>query len=87
MSAPGWTIRMVRTFAVVALTVITGCGVLAAHRTDFPATAETADGRPIFREDIEAIVDNDQLTEDEQRQALRELGIEDDDLIEALLTL
>ena len=87
MSAPDWAIRMVRMFAVVALAIITGCGVLAVHRTDFPATAETADGRPIFREDVEAIVDNDLLTEDEQREALRELGIEDDDPIEALLTL
>ncbi|MHC4063279.1 MAG: hypothetical protein ACYSUQ_08510 [Planctomycetota bacterium] len=72
---------------VVALATLIGCGVLTASRPDFPATAQTTDGRSIFREDVEAIVNDDQLSTDEKREALQELGIEDDDLIEALLTL
>ncbi len=86
MTPRHWTPRLVGS-AVVALTMLTGCGVLAAHRTDFAATAETADGNAIFRDQIDAIVENPNLTVDEKGEALRDLGIEDDDLVEALLTL
>ncbi|MFQ5489428.1 MAG: hypothetical protein ACE5GE_01795 [Phycisphaerae bacterium] len=64
-----------------------GCGVLAAERSSFSNQAATSEGLQIFVEDIEEIVDDTQLTADEQRQALRDLGIEDEDLIEVLLTL
>lgn len=64
-----------------------GCGVLATQPSGFPNQVETTEGRKIFVEDIEKIVDDTQLTADEQREALRELGIEDEDLIESLLTL
>jgi hypothetical protein len=76
-----------RLMVIVGLVGLTGCGVLAARRTDFPAAAETETGNQFFVEDIRAIVNDPQLTEIEKREALAELGIEDDDLISALLTL
>lgn len=38
-------------------------------------------------EDLEAIANDADLTDDEKRQAFRDLGIEDEELIGALLTL
>ncbi len=79
--------RLLRAGLCVSLTVQAGCGVLADRQTEFANQAETSDGRDLFVEDIEEIVNNDQLTSEEQAEALRELGIEDEDLVAALLTL
>ena len=46
-----------------------------------------ADGQTFVLEDIQVIVDDPHLTNDEKRSELRDLGIEDEELIEALLTL
>jgi hypothetical protein len=78
---------MARMIVAVALVVVSGCGVLAASKSQFANQAETGDGRKLFVEDIEEIVFDDLLDLDQQRQALRNLGIEDEDLIDALLTL
>jgi len=87
MKANSW-LRGLACLAVLAsLFAPTGCGVLAAGRTDFPAQAEGTDGQDLFVEDVEAIVYDPQLSTDEQREALRELGIEDEDLLDVLLTL
>ena len=84
----GWGIKTVGGLGLTWLGwAMAGCGVLATQRSSFPNQAATSMGRQIFVEDIEEIVDNTQLTADEQREALRELGIEDEDLIESLLTL
>jgi hypothetical protein len=79
--------ELARVIIAVALVVVSGCGVLAASKSDFANQAETGEGRKLFVEDIEAIVLDDLLDQDQQRQALRDLGIEDEDLIDALLTL
>ena len=84
----GWGIKTVACLGLVWLgCALAGCGVLATEPSSFPNQVETSQGRQIFVEDIEKIVDDTQLTADEQREALRELGIEDEDLIESLLTL
>jgi hypothetical protein len=70
-----------------ALATLVGCGVLSARKTDFDAALETADGRSIFVEDVRAIVDDETLSNLDKGFALQDLGIEDDDLIQALLTL
>jgi CO/xanthine dehydrogenase FAD-binding subunit len=44
-----------------------------------------ADGTPIRLEAVQAILGNGQLTEDEKRQALRDIGITDEALIDVLL--
>lgn len=70
-----------------ACVALAGCGVLAARQTEFANQAETSDGRKLFVEDIEDIVHNELLTPEEQDYALRDLGIEDEDLLAALLSL
>jgi len=46
-----------------------------------------ADGQLFTVEDLEAIAHDNTLSEEEKRQAFRDLGIEDEELIQALLTL
>ena len=73
--------------AILAILMgLCGCGVLSAGRSDFPNAARGANGQVVFVEDVDAIIGDATLTADQRRDALRELGIEDEDLIEALLT-
>ncbi len=69
------------------LVILCGCGALAVQRTTFPNAVTNDQDVGFFVEDIEAIVDDLTLTEADRRQALQDLGIQDDDLITALLTL
>jgi len=62
-----------------------GCGNGAP--TTFPSQLLNAVGQPILLGDIETIVNNNDLTEDQKRDQLHDLGIEDEELIDALLTL
>lgn len=70
---------------LAALLVAAGCGVLAAERTRYPTAVRSADGGLYFVEDVDAILNEATMTPDDRAQALRDLGIEDEDLIEALL--
>ena len=67
------------------LTGLAGCG--SGAPTTFPNQLVGADGQPIVLDDVEAIVNDTDLTDDEKRNQLRELGIEDEELIDLLLTL
>jgi len=69
----------------VLLAGLAGCGSVAP--TTYSNQLVGADGRPIVLDDVEAIVNDADLTDDEKREQLRELGIEDEELIDALLTL
>ncbi len=60
-----------------------GCG--GNDVTTFPNQLLDPLGNPILLDDVEAIVNDDSLSDDEKRDKLRDLGIEDEDLIEALL--
>jgi len=51
----------------------------------YPTQLLRADGSPIYVEDLQAIVDDNTLTDDEKAQRIRELGIEDEELIRAIL--
>ena len=79
----------VRTVSIVAL----GLAALLCSRcgtditADYPNRLYGAEGQSIFLDDIEAIVNDQHLTDDQKRSQLRDLGIEDEELIEALLTL
>ncbi len=64
----------------------TGCSILSLKRTAFPGAAITDDGRGLYLDDINAILNDSSLTTDEKREALQDLGIEDDALIDALLS-
>ena len=74
----------VNLFALVVL-AIGGCGAVAV--TDYPDRLTGAGGQEFFLEDLEEIADHPNLTDDQKREQFRELGIEDEELIEALLTL
>ncbi|UCC28902.1 MAG: hypothetical protein JSU86_11950 [Phycisphaerales bacterium] len=78
-----------RTIAIIVMAVAplscNGCGT--AVITEFPNAVSGTGGQPIVLEDIQAIVDNPNLADEEKRSQLRDLGIEDEELIEALLTL
>lgn len=60
-----------------------GCG--AQSSLNFPNRLVGAEGRMIVLDDIVNVVEDNDLTDEEKRQQLRELGIEDEKLIEALL--
>jgi hypothetical protein len=73
---------------VVGFATTTGCGILNAKRTSFPYAGLGDEGEGLFLDDIEEIVQDTELTTDEMREALRnDLGIEDEDLLDALLGL
>ena len=74
-----------RILRAVLLVGLAGCGSLAP--TMFPNQLVGADGRPIVLDDVETIVNDTGLSDDQKREQLRELGIEDEELIDALLTL
>ncbi len=62
-----------------------GCGALGTVRTEFPAQFVDSQGQSIPVEDIQAITQDDDLTRDEQIDALRDLGIENEELIIAIV--
>lgn len=68
------------------LLTIAGCGTLVVD-TDYPNRLVDAAGRTIFLDDVEAIVNNPELTDDQRREQLRALGLQDEELIDALLQL
>jgi len=65
-----------------AVLFLAGCGTQV---TTFPAQIRAADGTPIYLEDVRAIVDDASLSVEQQRQALRDLGMEDEGLITAIV--
>lgn len=70
--------------AVVAV-ALGGCGGIMA--TDYPERLIGAEGQEFFLEELAGIADNENLTDDEKREQFRELGIRDEELIDALLSL
>ncbi|MCH7719723.1 MAG: hypothetical protein IH988_01865 [Planctomycetes bacterium] len=62
-----------------------GCGVIAQERTVFPNEVVGSEGQRITVAQIDAIIDDDDLTSDEQEAAMRELGLQDERLIAILL--
>jgi hypothetical protein len=78
------TRRRILPWAFVASAIsLAGC---RATVTTFPHQLRDSAGNPILLDDVEAVVASD-ATDDEKRQQLRDLGIEDEELIDALLTL
>jgi hypothetical protein len=68
-----------------AVCAATGCGL--NQSSDYPHRLIGADGQLFFLEDLEEIANDPDLTDDEKREQFRELGLEDEKLIEALLEL
>lgn len=73
---------------VVSFTVaLLASGCEALNPATFPNQVIGADGVGLSLEDIEAIVQDSTLSDEERRAGLRELGLQDEALIEALLSL
>ena len=72
---------------VIALALLFGGGCGTAILRDYPNRVVGSDGQRIVLDDIQAIVDDATTTDEEKRQQLRELGLEDEMLIDALLGL
>lgn len=64
---------------------LASCG--STPQTDFPNRLVGADGQEFVLEDLEEIANNTRLSEEQKRAAFRDLGIEDEELIDALLDL
>ncbi len=64
-----------------------GCVIGIPQGNQFPDAIRANDGSIILREDLEEIANDEDLTEEDKRQAIIDLGIEDPDLIEAILEL
>lgn len=73
------------TAAILAAANLAGCGNPVS--TNFPTAIRDADGNVITTEQVREIVDDPDLSEQDQREALRDLGIADEQLITALLEL
>jgi hypothetical protein len=70
-------------FFAVATFALGGCGIPA--QTDFPNALTGPDGEAILFDDVSEILSDPDLTDDEKRDALRLLGLEDEKLIDALI--
>jgi len=66
---------------------VAGCGVFTARQVDFDNAETGEDGQVYVLDDLEAIAADPDLSDEEKRDAFRELGIEDEDLMDGLLTL
>ena len=77
--------KRVSTWLAATVVVFAGCGF--SPQTDFSHALRGVDGQPLLLEDLEVIANDPDRTADEKREAFRELGIEDEQLIEALLDL
>ena len=64
---------------------LSGCGVLSQERTVFPNEVSGSEGQRITVGEIEAILEDEDLTSDEKETALRELGLADERIIGILL--
>lgn len=67
---------------------VVGCGssVLSSGAPLYPNALRDDRGEEIHLVTLESIINDDDLTESEKRQALEALGIEDEDIQEYLLT-
>ncbi len=72
-----------RAFVPSFLLAVLGCGSPPA--LDFPNRLIGADGQEIVLEDVLEVTNNSDLSEEEMREQLRALGIEDEELIDALV--
>jgi len=73
-------------FVFAATITLSGCGLGVLQPANYPNAVVGTGGQIILLDDLREIA-NDDISDDEKRDQFRELGIEDPDLIEALLTL
>ena len=79
------TRKLLAYLLLAASAAVSGCGFTVP--TTYPHSIIGADGQPIVFDDINKIVNDPDLSDDQKRQALRDLGLQDEILIDALLGL
>ncbi|MBU0718983.1 MAG: hypothetical protein KJ749_12095 [Planctomycetes bacterium] len=77
--------KLATVLAALLSVVAPGCGSLSD--VQFANRLVGADGQLILLDELQEIADNSELSDDEKRELFRELGIQDEKLIEALLDL
>ncbi|MBI4718832.1 MAG: hypothetical protein HY763_13580 [Planctomycetes bacterium] len=75
------------TRAALAALMLAGAGCGVGTPTDFPHRLIGAGGQLFTLEELEEIANDGRIDDDAKREAFRNLGIEDEELIEALLEL
>ncbi len=80
-------LSMILTGIIAASPFLAGCEVLTYRMPDFPNAETGEDGQIYVLDDLRDIANDPDLTLEEKQEAFRELGIEDQDMINALLTL
>lgn len=81
-----WLVRVLFILMFTLLFTSTGCEVLTYERTDFPEAFVGTEGQDVILDDVMEIITDTGLDEPGKRQALHDLGIEDEDLIDALIS-
>ena len=82
-----WLARALFILVFTLLFASAGCEVLTYERTDFPEAFAGANGQAIFWDAILEKLTDGTLNEDDKRDALRDLGIEDEDVLDALIAI
>ncbi|MCC7293960.1 MAG: hypothetical protein IT449_18015 [Phycisphaerales bacterium] len=70
---------------VVALLMISGCGLRASNEQAARYRELGADGEVLVLDDLLAVAGDPDLTDDQKRNEMRRMGLVDEDVIEALL--
>lgn len=73
--------------AALLVAALAGCGSEITTNQNFRERVVGVDGQEIWLEDIREINEDADLDDDAKRQAFRDLGVVDADLIEALLLI
>lgn len=69
-----------------AIVAVAGCGALPGAAGVFPDRLVDLDGNTVFLEDLLAISADASLDDEQKRDRFIELGVEDPDLIDALIS-
>ncbi len=77
--------KTILTTTCCLIITLAGCGLFATQRTEFPDQLKNADGEPIFVEDVQDIVQDPNLTDDARRNALNNLGIDNEEFVDAIV--
>lgn len=77
----GWSVILV----LVVCATQAGCGVLTTARSTFLTQFVDADGNPLSLEDLQEITTDPDLTPDQMARELRNLGLLDEELIDAIV--
>ncbi|UCF33245.1 MAG: hypothetical protein JSV78_13020 [Phycisphaerales bacterium] len=78
----------VRIAAILCIAgTLLGCGSSIMNPLSLPNRLYGKDGQVFYLDDLEDIANDPTLTEEQKKQAFRDLGIQDERLVEALLDL